>query len=148
MASSFVSQFLSFVPGLRLVDGGDLLALTNSIGSYTNGITAGVTATLALATQLTATFNSVDTSTNSGTDGVILPPALPGMEIEIDNNTANTIYVWGVGANQNNGGAADLIIASGSYGNGNAAAHVALASTKASSYQCFTAGIWKQMISG
>ena len=66
--------------------------------TYQTGIAAAVTTGSATgATQLAAgsAFYSIDTSTGTNNDSILLPPALAGMQVQVFNNTANTIDVFG-----------------------------------------------------
>jgi hypothetical protein len=76
--------------------------------SAMGAIVAGTTRTQAGATQLTAEVNRVDTSTapSAGSvrgDGVKLPASAAGLTIEVHNNTANPIQVYGLGSDTING---------------------------------------------
>ena len=144
MANSFISYFRSFIPGYRLIDGGDLQTLVNDIYSYQNGITALAGSGLAGAPVLVNNYNQVDTVATTN-DSIALPPATPGFELCINNNGANTLAVFGSYNPAN--GATDTVLAAGSVG-ATGAASVTQASGKYTIYSCFKAGVWKQMISG
>ena len=84
------------------------------------GITAGTTRTQAGATLLQAEFNRVDTSTAPavGTtlgDGIILPPGINGIDLEVVNNTVNIVMMYANGTDTINGvaGASGVPLAPG-----------------------------------
>lgn len=77
------------------------------------GITAGTTRTQAGATPLTLEVNRIDTSTAPAAgsvlgDGVMLMPALGGLDVTIINNTANIITVYPNGTDQINSSGAGV----------------------------------------
>src|SRR6266481_6420132 len=98
LLSSVLALFPSFVPGNRLIDGGDLQSLANELFAAATGITALAGGGQTGATQLAAALNRVDTcATNS--DSVLLPQAIPGRQITVKNNTAQTLAIFGIPSN-------------------------------------------------
>lgn len=97
--------------------------------SYADTITAAGT-NQGAATALTAVVNRVTSSSATAApfNGVQLPPSSPGMEITIENNSANPIQVYGAGTDTINGIA---------YGTG-----LSLGVNAVGSYACTTAGNW------
>ena len=138
----------SFVRGLRLIDGGDLQTLLKLLGANpANGLTAHAGGGAAAALQLTSYINEITTAGAGGTDSVALPAAIPGITVEVMNDTANSIQVFGMQANPNNGGAADVIISNTATAPAAAATGVSQAANKTAFYTCHKAGTWKQLLS-
>ena len=145
--ASIIQTFTSFIPGLRLIDGGDLLSMANQLMSAKSGIVAHSGGTQAAATPLIANFNSVDTVA-ADNDSVMLPPAIPGVDVNIYNNSAHTLAVFGVPSNPNSAtGAGDTIAAHNSNAQQPTATGVTQATTLTATYVCYTAGQWKQTLS-
>lgn len=72
-------------------------------GSVVTGIVAHAGGGQGSATLLTGQFNSVDTVATAA-DSVALPPAsYPGQEVEVVNNTATSMQVFGSGTDTING---------------------------------------------
>lgn len=149
MASSVVSLFTSFISGQRLIDGGDLANMVNLLFGYANGIVAHAGGGQTNATPLAGTagvpvaFASVETVA-SAADSVLLPAAIPGLEISVANKTATSMQVFGVVSNGNNGGVGDTISASGSNTQVATNTGVAHAGATVFVYSCFKAGQWTQ----
>ena len=80
MANSFASFFRSFIPGYRLIDGGDLLTLVNDLYSYQSGITALAGGGLSGAPIMINNYSQIDTVATTN-DSIALPPATPGTEV-------------------------------------------------------------------
>lgn len=89
-----------FVSGNFLVSGGYLNSAGNLLKSISNTGAAGTNQ--ATATPLTKDINNI-TSVTASNSGVALPSAVPGMDILILNNGANTLNVFPV-----NGGSAQI----------------------------------------
>ena len=89
-----------------------------------------------------STYTEVDTSTGTNTDSVVLPAAIPGSEVVINNNTANTITVFASLSNPNNNSAADKIVDTSSTAQ---VASVTMASGLVSAFICFQIGVWKRV---
>ena len=109
--------------------------------TYQSGITAAVNGgAQAAATQIQPgyAFNSVDTSTGSGTDSVMLYPAHPGHRVNVYNNTANTIYVYA------NSGWNTMTkkLASDTIKNSSNATQFSLTTLKSVEFFCITSGQW------
>src|SRR3954471_16070100 len=141
--SSLLNLFTSFIPGFRLIDGGQLKTLADLTLSAVTGITAGTTSTQAGATQLTAQMNVVTTAGGGNTDAVKLPTAVPGEEVWLENRTANTIVVFGQAKNPLTG-VGDTIIAHGTITPAATGTGITQATTLIATYKCATAGVWKQ----
>ncbi len=89
------------------------LALITAVGNlkytFTDSITAGTTQTQVGATALTTSINRVTVSGTDG-DGVKLPTAVAGLEVEIINaDSAQTIQVWPNTSDTIDGGSADAV---------------------------------------
>src|SRR5215472_5528024 len=109
--NSIFQAFASFIPGSRLVDGGDCLQLAKYLFNPMVGITALAGGGQSGATPLSLGINSVDTVA-SGNDSVMLPPAVPGTFVVVINNQAsNSMQVFGQGANMGGAAAGDTITA-------------------------------------
>lgn len=145
LLSSILQLFPSFQPGARLVDGGELQLLANQLFSSTTGIIAKSGGGQSLATPLTAMWNRVDTA--GASDSVMLPQAIPGSEVVVYNNTANTLAVFGQPTNPVTG-VGDTIAAAANNTQQATATGVTQATAKVAKYECYQAGQWKQMLSG
>lgn len=145
---SIMALFTSFVSGIRMVDGGELQQLANLAYSAKAGIVAKAGGGQALATQLTAANNSVDTcATNS--DSVMLPLAIPGAFCKVWNNTGQTLAIFGQPSNPYNANSAGDTIANSTSNTQQATATgITLATAKVAEFTCYTTGQWKQLISG
>ena len=147
-ASTILGLFQSFIPGFRLIDGGDLAALAAQSFSSKAGLIALAGGGQAGATPLPAALNSVDTVA-SDSDSVMLPLALPGAVISVYNNSAHTLAVFGQPANPNNtASAGDTIAAHNSNAQQPTATGVTQATTLVATYVCYATGKWKQFLSG
>lgn len=133
----------SFVPGARLVDGGDFARLFNASQSVVSGLVAHAGGGQAAATTLTAAINQVDTVA-SANDSVALPVAIPGTIVRVINNTATSMQVFGQASNPNTG-AGDTITAAGSSIPIATGTGQACGAGVAFTYVCAKAGNWKQM---
>lgn len=127
--------FPSFQQGSRLIDGGELEQQANLLFSTTTGIIAKAGGTQAAGTQLAAAYNLVETCV-SDNDSVVLPQAIPGRKVSINNATGHTLAVFGLGA--------DTVAAFNSNTQQPAATGVTQATTIERSYTCYKAGQWKQ----
>lgn len=96
------------------------------------GIVAKAGGGQATATQLTAAFNTVATVATAA-DSVVLPAAVQGLEISVQNDGANSMQVFGLGTDTINGAAA--------------ATGVAQAATKLGFYVCHADGKWLRLLS-
>lgn len=144
--NSIVQLFTSFVPGLRLVDGGELLEMANQLFSTKAGLTALAGGGQAGATPLPAAINEVAVVA-ADNDSAMLPLAVPGAWCFVINDGAHSLQVFGNPANPNNGGAGDTIAPYNSVVQNATAVGVAQVTVKAALYVCFTAGKWKQFLS-
>ena len=137
-----LSIFQSFIPGPRLIDGGELLQFANNQYSVAIGITALAGGGQAGATPLSAAFNRVDTvATNS--DSVALPQAIPGNKVTVYNNTGQTLAVFGQVLNPVTG-VGDTIAAIANNTQQPTATGVTQATAVETTYTCYVAGQWKQ----
>ncbi|HKU51981.1 MAG TPA: hypothetical protein VJQ25_05910 [Nitrospira sp.] len=141
--SSIIGIFTSFIPGFRLIDGGQLKSMAEQLFSYQTGIASIVDGTYLTSTPLTAQYSVVTTSTSSNTDGVTLPFAIPGREVWVENRTANTITVFGAGANPITG-TTDGIIPNASTSATAGNTGVTQATAIMAVYKCAVAGTWKK----
>src|SRR5215467_12162257 len=79
-------------PGFRLVDAGELYAFLSSL--YNTGTVTAAGTTAANATRMRYGVNDITVGTAN--QGVMLPPALPGKEVLVINDTAASIIVYGL----------------------------------------------------
>lgn len=140
--SSIFSLFPSFVPGPRLIDGGELQTLAQLLFGSKNGVVALAGGGATGAPQINATFTQVATVA-SDNDSVVAPQALPGTTFYIDNAGGHTLAVFGLPTNPATG-VADTISARGGV---TFAASVTQATGVPAQYICTVAGQWKQGIS-
>lgn len=140
-----VQDLFPFSPGKQLIDGSALALMVQQIFSITTGITAKAGGGVS-GTQLTAYNNEVNTVA-ADNDSVVLPPAIPGSTVWINNNSAHSLQVFGNQSNQSNGGVADTIAAHSTQAQAAAATGVAQASALGALYKCTTLGQWKQLLS-
>lgn len=144
---SMLALFQSFIPGFRQVDGGELQQLAQSLFSVKTGIVAHAGGGQANATPLTAALNRVDTVA-SASDSVMLPPAIPGARVQVKNNTATLLAIFGVPANANNDGAGDTIATSQSNTQQPTATGITLATTLTARFDCYVLGQWQEFLTG
>lgn len=140
---ALIDQFSSFIPGLRLVDGGELLTLTKMVCQARGGIVAYANGGQANATRLGLGFSSVDTVANAA-DSVMLPLAIPGTSVQVLNNTATAMQVFGQSSNPNNAGAGDTIAIQGSGSYVATGTGVSHAANSLATYTCTKLGQWKR----
>lgn len=140
------AQFSSFVSGQRLVDGGDLAQMASYLFGYNAGVQAGASASTSAAAltvpALTYGMNLTSASVSAG--AFVLPNALPGGDVIVQNEGANPVTVWADPSNPNNGGAADTIIPAASATA--TAASAAVATGRVALFMCFAPGLWKQVL--
>jgi hypothetical protein len=146
LVTSILGLFPSFIPGPRLIDGGELQQQANLLFSAQTGIVAAAGGGQANATPLTSALNRVDTiATNS--DSVMLPPAVPGQQVTVKNNTANTLAIFGQVSNALNANSVgDTIATSQSNTQQPTATGITLATTLTARFICFTAGQWQEFL--
>ena len=144
--SSIFQAFASFIPGSRLVDGGDCLQLAKYLFNPTTGLTALAGGGQSGATALNLGINYVSTVA-SDNDSVMLPPAVPGTFVAVCNGGGHSLQVFGQGPNMGGAAAGDTIAAHNSNTYQATATGVAQATTIMALYYCFTAGQWKQFLS-
>lgn len=129
-----LSVFTSFVPGFRLVDGGDLLTMSRLLFSATEGAQGG-------ATEQTATvLDNYITDAEGGTT-FVLPPGIQGRTVRVVNNSSGAIQVYGMSPNPQTG-YIDTIAPADST---TQELMVTQNSGEASEYWCFAPGLWKQV---
>lgn len=140
MAASLFSLFQSFfsASGPIMPTGQDLQNLAQLDFSSARGIVAKAGGGQASATQLTTTYNEVNTVA-SAADSVKLPAALAGLRVFVSNMGANSLQVYG----QNN----ETISATNSVAQAASAVGVSQASGFGAWYICTTNGQWKQVLS-
>lgn len=136
-------SFLKYNPGYGLQDGWSLWQTWNWLFSASTGLTAHAGGGQAGATPLPSALNRVDTVANAA-DSVLLPPAIPGRQVVVNNNSANALQVFGVASNGANDGAGDKIATQGSTVYEATGTGVAQASGVVTTYSCDTLGLWKQ----
>ena len=96
-------------------------------------ITASTTHTQAGATPITSTL--VQVTNGNASDAVLLPPATPGLEITIKNNSANSLQVYASGSDT------IQLLNAGAVAGSTGVAHALGA---AISYFCFVTGQWQK----
>jgi len=141
--SALIDLFPSFIPGSRLVDGGECLQLAQLICSAKTGYTALAGGGQTGATQLTATLNEVP-NVASDNDSVMLPLAIPGRWVVVNNTSGHSLQVFGQPINPNNAGAGDTIAPNNSVTQAATGTGVAQATAVMAIYVCTTIGQWKQ----
>lgn len=128
---------------------GSLEALQPPDGPFgfdaTQGLTALAGGGQTGATLLPSYVNQVSVAASAG-DSVMLPPANAGQVIVVVNGGGNSIQVFGQPQNYGTG-VGDTIVASSSDTPAATATGVAQADKVMAIYACYSAGIWKQMIS-
>lgn len=143
MSASLVGRYLSFIRGLRLIDGGDLLNFANSVQGVNAGVTAlagGGTGTGVPILALGLNQLSVVATNN---DSVELPPAIPGATLVVINDGAATVEIYPTQSNPANGNVADTIAPYNSVVYG---ANVTSATATVSVFYCAVIGKWKQTL--
>lgn len=119
--------------GPALIDQSWVLGLANGQNySYQYGITAAGT-TQATATQLPAGVYLLEVDTAAASTGVALPPCIPGTQVVIYNNGAQTMSIYPAVANNPLTSAQDTI---------NNATSITLASHTQTAGACIKAGVW------
>lgn len=133
--------FKSFQPGPRLIDGGELQQMTTLIfGTQGSAILTALAGGGAVgAPVLGFTYSRLDVVANAN-DSVLLPQAIPGSQIILDNEGAQTAAVFAA-LNNPVTGIADQVIPHSSIA---AAASATQASGILAIYVCSKAGFWKQ----
>lgn len=123
--------------GFQTVDGVWLNGLANGQNySYQSGITAAGT-TQATATQLSASIYLQEVDTAAASTGVNLPPCVPGTQIILYNNGAQTLTVYpAVANNVLVSPAAQDTINNGTTLSGGLTTHTQIA------FACMKAGVW------
>ena len=140
---SILAYLQSFIPGSRLVDGGDCLFMAKQLFQANGPYTALAGGGQAGATQMQPGLNLVSTAGVGGTDSVMLPQAIPGSQVVVQNDSANAIQVFGQAANALTG-VGDTIAAYNSSTYQVTATGVAQAASTVTEYYCVIAGKWKQ----
>lgn len=140
--NSVLQMFTSFIPGYRQIDGGELQTMAQMLLSAKSGIVAFAGGGQSSATRLTAAMNLVETVA-SAADSVMLPQAIPGTRVYINNATATSMQVFGMASNPNTG-VGDTIAATNSNTQQATATGVAQTTTTMMQYSCMKAGQWKQ----
>lgn len=121
------------VNGYQTPDGTWLLGLAGGQNyTYQYGITAAGT-TQATATQLPSGVFLVEIDTAAASTGVTLPTCVPGTQMQIYNNGAQTVTIYPAVVNNPATAAQDTI---------NNATSITLASHVATSPACAKAGVW------
>lgn len=121
--------------GFGMVDGTWLNGLAGGLNnSFQSGLTA-VGTTQATALQLPSGILLLEVDTAAASTGVALPPCLPGTEVSLYNNGANTISVFPTIPNNPITAAQDTIN-NGTSLSGGVATHVLQI------FSCAKAGVW------
>lgn len=121
------------LPGFAAVDGSWLLGLSGGTNyTYQSGISAAGT-TQATATQLPSGIFLIEVDTTAASTGVNLPTCIPGTQLQIYNNGAQTLTIYPAVANNPATAAQDTI---------NNATSITITSHTATSPACAKAGVW------
>lgn len=139
---SVIAQYLSFIRGERLVDGGDCLNLAYQVNGYLDSRTALAGGLAPGATPLSPGSNRF-TTVATAADSALLPPAVPFQTVVVVNDGAASMRVFPCQSNPNNAGAADTIApgTSSTYG-----ASADIGTHETSVFYCIALGKWKQNI--
>lgn len=123
------------IAGFGLIDGNWLLGLAGGVNNtFQSGITAAGT-TQATATALPAGIYLLEVDTAAASTGVALPSCIPGIELNLYNNGAQTLAVYPAVANNPITAAQDTINNATSL-SGGIATHVPQV------FSCAKAGVW------
>lgn len=126
----------TFKRGFALQSGDALTKLAQMLGDTQNNITALAGGAKAGATAITSPKAQIQTCVTDN-DSVLLPPGYPGLTINIFNNTAKSVQVFGAGNDTINAVAT--------------ATGVAQAAGKSATYICYNVvagvGIWGRNLS-
>jgi hypothetical protein len=133
LPQQIVSIFTSFVPGYRLVDGGDCLDMANLLFTAREEIVGGGGQADAYPLE---TYISQVVDGNS----VLLPPAVPGRYVWVLNDTTTTLEVWGNYFNPLIAGQDQIAPSSAS----TLADMATQPPGDISEYLCYAPGLWKQ----
>lgn len=125
-----VSIFTSFIPGFRLIDGGDLEEMAKLLLSAREGIEGGTSQQDAVPLQ---TFISQVVDGNTA----VLPPGLPGRYMWVFNDGANPLQVYGASPNPLTGLADEI----------DGQIMFTQASGSVVEYICYAPGMWKAFVS-
>ena len=88
----------TFAPGYRLIDGNELNArIANPVWSTTSQVTATPGGSVSTSVRITNAMSNISTAAVSGA-GVVLPEALDGTILLINNASANTVIVYAEGS--------------------------------------------------
>lgn len=121
------------VNGFAVPDGTWLLGLAGGQNySYQSGISAAGT-TQATATQLPSGIYLLEVDTAAASSGVTVPTCIPGTQLVLHNNGANTMTIYPAVANNPATAAQDTI---------NNATSITLATHTPIAFACAKAGIW------
>lgn len=130
---SVTDLFQRFIPSRQLLPGSWANAVVDSVYSYQSLTPTG--ANQAAAAPINAA--NVEIPSGAAAAGILLPPARPGISIDVLNNSANTqnIYPSGTDRIQN-------------AGTGYAAAGAAVTAATGTSYTfiCIKAGFWQRTV--
>ncbi len=143
--STMFNYFTTFVPGNRMVDGGDCLTLANMFCAVHDSLTALAGGNAALGTQLKPGINVV-TVCATDADSVRLPAAVVGLWCVVLNQGAADLQVFGQQANQGGLAAGDAIIDAGQAAAAAVATGVTQADPTPGIYICIRPGVWKQFL--
>lgn len=142
-----VTSLFQWVPGFALQDGGLLQQMSDRLFSATGAspLTALAGGGLsALTPLLSKGYNRISVCATNA-DSVVLPLAIPGTAVYVDNDGAADARVYAQTDNPDNADAADLIVAYNGL-TGAAAAYQSQATVKSALYVCTTLGYWKQSL--
>lgn len=139
---SVIGEFTSFINGLRLVDGGELLKMAKLNFDYNDNLVALAGGAVVGATPIKSGSNRVVTCA-SANDSLLLPTAIPFKIVWLTNDGAQSARVFPNQSNPNNGNIADTIAPHNTsvYG-----ASVDVAAAAVSGFLCVALGKWKSIL--
>jgi len=147
---AFLGSIGAQTPGPTMPNGVDLLNFFKASLGPTASLTALAGGGIPGATQLNLGWNEVDTVATTG-DSVVLPPALPGSMVWVNNNGANTLDIYSNQYNYQNPSSsasyqADVVVPPGTTSANSATTALTLTSGYVTLLYCAKLGTWKQFL--
>lgn len=136
-----VSGLLSATPGIRMVDGGDILTLASTCANGAGNLKALAGGGAAGATQVNGPINEFTTVVTAN-DSAILPPAIAGLRVTVVNSGAANLRLYCQLVNGGNNGAADAIVP---LAGGATVGYVTVAPNGFAELICPVVGRWKSL---
>lgn len=140
---SYLPSFQS-MRGAGLVDATDLNRFFNMTLGSQSGLVAKAGGGIPGATVANFGFNSF-TTVATAADSAMLPPATINGWCWIINGGANSMSIYNVQSNYNNGSTTDVIVPHGSAAPNAGNAAITLATGHATLFICIGVGAWKQV---